>query len=54
MYSAKKLVAGLAIIILLAVLTGCSTISVNYDYDNNTDWAKFKTYAWMGGSRGPG
>ncbi len=50
MNNAKKLVAGLAIVILLAVLTGCSTISVNYDYDNNTDWAKFKTYNWIEGA----
>jgi hypothetical protein len=52
LYSAKKSLAGLAVVILLAVLTGCSNLSVNYDYDNNTDWAKFKTYGWMGGSGG--
>jgi hypothetical protein len=52
LYSAKKPVAGLAIIILLAFLSGCSTVTVNYDYDNNTDWSNFKTYGWMGGPGG--
>jgi len=47
LYCAKNLVSGLAVIILLAVLAGCSSLSVNYDYDQNVDWAKFKTYGWM-------
>jgi hypothetical protein len=50
LYSAKIFVSGLAVIVLLAVLTGCSSLTVNYDYDNNVDWAKFKTYAWMEGA----
>ena len=47
MYNVRKMIFGLAVITLLAVLTGCSSISVNYDYDKNVDWAKFKTYTWM-------
>jgi hypothetical protein len=47
LYSARKVFAGLAITILLAGMTGCSSISVNYDYDKNVDWAKYKTYGWM-------
>lgn len=49
MNSVKIIVSGLAVAILLAVLSGCSSLTVNYDYDNNVDWTKFKTYAWMEG-----
>ena len=38
---------------LLATLTGCSSLEVNYDYDMNVDWAKYQTYAWMGGNSSP-
>jgi hypothetical protein len=44
---AKYFVSGLAVIILLAVLTGCSSLSVKYDYDQDANWAKYRTYGWM-------
>jgi hypothetical protein len=41
-------------IILLAIatlalsgLTGCSSISVNYDYDNTADFMAYKTFGWV-------
>ena len=30
----------------LLVLTGCSSVSVNYDYDNNVDFNQYKTYTF--------
>lgn len=30
----------------LLVLSGCSSISVNYDYDNNVNFQEFKTYSY--------
>jgi len=30
-----------------AMLNGCSTLSVNYDYDNTIDFKQYKTYAWI-------
>jgi hypothetical protein len=44
-------IATLALTLLVAGLAGCSSLSVNYDYDNNVDWVKFKTYNWMEGAR---
>jgi len=32
---------------LLLTVVGCSTISVNHDYDEKADFASFKTFAWM-------
>ena len=31
---------------LLIALMGCVTVKVNYDYDNQADFSKFKTYAF--------
>lgn len=31
----------------IALLLGCATISVNYDYDKEYDFSTFKTYDWM-------
>lgn len=42
---------GLILLVLFIGLSGCSSLSVNYDYDNNTDWTKFKTYGWIKSSR---
>ncbi len=41
----KKLVfvAGLAFLFL----TACSSISVNYDYDTESNFSQFKTYKWL-------
>jgi hypothetical protein len=33
-------------ILSIALLAGCSTISVSYDYDKSTDFSKYKTYAF--------
>jgi len=41
------------LILALVLVAGCSSVTVNYDYDTNVDWAKFKTYAWMGSSGTP-
>lgn len=35
-----------ALIILLG-FSGCSSLSVNYDYNQQTDFTKYKTYDWL-------
>jgi len=45
--NARNLFGSLILLILLASLAGCSSLTVNYDYDQNVEWAKYKTYAWM-------
>ena len=35
------------ILLLLALLPGCSTIIVNYDYDAETDFGSLKKYDWL-------
>jgi len=37
----------LAVLGLIALTVGCSSIQSNYDYDPTADFSKFKTYAWM-------
>jgi hypothetical protein len=37
----------------LGLLAGCSSLTVNYDYDTNVDWDKQKTWAWLGSQGGP-
>ena len=32
---------------LLILLTSCSAVKVNYDYDKNVDFNQFKTYAFQ-------
>ena len=44
MSSARNLFSGLLVLVLLASIAGCSSFSVNYDYDQNVEWTKFKTY----------
>lgn len=34
-------------IIILAFLTGCSSIEVSHDYDQDTNFTKIKTYQWL-------
>ena len=53
MYSARKFFSGLLVLVLLASITGCSNLSVNYDYDQNVEWGKFKTYGWMAAPQSP-
>jgi hypothetical protein len=50
---ARKQFLGVLIFILLVALSGCSSLSVNYDYDQNVEWSKFKTYGWMDVSKRP-
>jgi len=45
--SARNQFLGVFIFILLIAVSGCSSLSVNYDFDQNVDWAKYKTYGWM-------
>ncbi|MCK9995128.1 MAG: DUF4136 domain-containing protein [Candidatus Krumholzibacteria bacterium] len=47
MYCARNLFSGLLVLVLLASIAGCSSLTVNYDYDQNVEWTKFKTYGWM-------
>ncbi len=39
-----SLLRGLSLVVLLA---GCSSISVNYDFDPGADFTTYKTYAWI-------
>lgn len=47
MSNARKMFGSLVLLVLLASLTGCSSLTVNYDYDQNVDWGKYRSYAWM-------
>ena len=38
---------GLAIVFAAVSLAGCSTISVQYDYDNTVDFMQYKTFGWV-------
>jgi hypothetical protein len=51
--SARNQFLGVLIFILLVAVSGCSSLSVNYDYDQNVDWTKFKTYGWMDVTQAP-
>jgi hypothetical protein len=42
-----RMIATLAALAAAAVLTGCSSLSVNYDYDTKADFTQYRTYAWM-------
>ncbi|MBW1750883.1 MAG: hypothetical protein JRJ37_09345, partial [Deltaproteobacteria bacterium] len=33
-------------LLLVYFLSGCSTVSVNYDYDNKADFSAIYTYNW--------
>ena len=35
------------LITLLASMAGCSSLSVKYDYDQDANWVKYRTYGWM-------
>lgn len=36
----------LTLLLLVYFLSGCSTVSVNYDYDNKSDFSAIHTYNW--------
>ena len=40
-------VAWLAGLLTIAVIAGCSSISVNTDYDPSINFSNYKTYAWI-------
>jgi len=44
-----RTVAALAAVALMA---GCSSMSVNYDFDSNADFAQYRTFAWMAKPQG--
>jgi hypothetical protein len=48
----EKVVRALTVLSVVAVLNGCSTLSVSTDYDPEVDFSTFKTYDW--GSENPG
>jgi hypothetical protein len=35
------------ILFVTALLTGCASISVNYDYDTSADFTQYKSFSWM-------
>ena len=43
----KRTLSILLCLSALVLVAGCSTLSVKYDYDNEVDFAKYKTYTWM-------
>ena len=43
-FRALVILGGLTATVLLA---GCSSLSVNYDYDTTADFTQYKNYAWM-------
>ena len=47
MNSTRNFFLGISLLILLVAVAGCSSLSVNYDFDQNVDWSKFQTYGWM-------
>ena len=53
MNSVRNQFLGILVFILLVAVTGCSSLSVNYDYDQNVEWTKFQTYGWMEISKPP-
>ena len=42
-----KSVSLVLLIVFAAALIGCSSISVNHDYDREADFPAFKTFAWV-------
>ena len=47
MRNARNLFSLSLLLILLTALAGCSSLTVNYDYDQNVEWGKYRSYAWM-------
>jgi len=43
----NKILRILTVVTALVLTAGCSTLTVNYDYDNNVDFTEFKTFSWM-------
>ncbi|MBK9099252.1 MAG: hypothetical protein IPM14_14265 [bacterium] len=47
MYSFKNIFSFLILLIATLICTGCSSISVNQDYDPEYDFSKLKTYGFI-------
>lgn len=43
----NRIVRTAAAVAALALLAGCSSLSVNYDFDSHADFAKYHTFGWM-------
>ena len=43
----KRIVPVLLLLLGALALTGCSSISVNHDYDTQADFTAFQTFSWM-------
>ena len=41
-----KGIKGILILLLVALMAGCATVAVNFDYDPGTNFSDLKTYAW--------
>jgi len=41
-----KRLSVLVVLVLIAAVAGCSSLSVKHDYDPEVDFSKFTTYAW--------
>lgn len=41
-----KYLSLLVVLLFITVLTGCSAVSVNYDYDSKVDFSAIHTYNW--------
>lgn len=38
-------------ILLIAIVSGCSTVKVTFDYDKDADFARYKTYTFSGAAK---
>jgi hypothetical protein len=45
--SSWRFAAVLAWTVIVAHLTGCATLSTEYDFDKTNDFARYRTFAWM-------
>ena len=34
-------------LLIVVLLSGCSSVQVNHDYDSNVDFSKYNTYGWL-------
>jgi hypothetical protein len=48
--SIRKPLLALTALASLALLAGCSSMSVTFDYDKNVTWETYRTYGWLGGN----
>src|SRR5210317_716646 len=41
-----RLISSILLVGLIAFVVGCSSVTVNYDYDSEYDFATYKTFKW--------